>query len=164
MAEPKTRKKWYARTTYLLLIFASWFVAAGLADVYGFWIWFVWMAFLIAVNGRNPGDKAKPTDLPTTPAPAAVTSEELAAVEPGNALGFFFSGKAKLDALNLQLAQHRTYQTKLDEEMAHYQQLLSDFPDFSAATDNEEQLLVIDGVSLLVGVSVLISGGFAVAG
>jgi hypothetical protein len=29
-------------------------------------------------------------------------AEQRAAVKPGNALGFFFSGKAKLDALNLQ--------------------------------------------------------------
>jgi hypothetical protein len=58
------------------------------------------------------GTKAKPTDLPTTPAPAPLHAEELAAVKPGNGLGFFFSGKAKLDALNLQLAQHKTYQTQ----------------------------------------------------
>ena len=49
-------------------------------------------------------------------------SEELAAVEPGNALGFFFSGKAKLDALNLQLAQHRTYQTAFQTEGIRGQQ------------------------------------------
>ena len=149
MASSAIRKPWYARATFWLLIIATWFIADALARVFGWWIWLLAGAFLGVVNSRNPGSKAKPTDLPTTPAPAAVTSEELAAVEPGNVLGFFFSGKAKLDALNLQLAQHRTYQTKLDEEMAHYQQLLSEFPDFNAATDNEEQLLVIDGVSLV---------------
>jgi hypothetical protein len=47
------------------------------------------------------------------------------------------------------LAQHRTYQARLDEEMAHYQELLSEFPDFNQATDNEEQLLVINGVTLV---------------
>ena len=149
MASSAIRKPWYARATFWLLIIATWFIADALARVFGWWIWLLAGAFLGVVNSRNPGSRAKPTDLPTTPAPAAVTSEELAAVEPGNVLGFCFSGKAKLYALNLQLAQHRTYQTKLDEEMAHYQQLLSEFPDFNAATDNEEQLLVIDGVSLV---------------
>lgn len=149
MAKPTIRKPWYARASFWLLIVATWFIASPLAQAFGIWIWLVWLVALVSVNSRNPGSKAKPTDLPTTPAPAPVTAEELAAVKPGNVLGFFFSGKAKLDSLNLQLAQHHTYQTKLDEEMAHYQQLLSEFPDFNAATDNEEQLLVINGVALV---------------
>ena len=149
MASSAIRKPWYARATFWLLIIATWFVADALSRVFGWWIWLLAGAFLGVVNSRNPGSKAKPTDLPTAPAPAAVTTEELASVAPGNVLGFFFSGKSKLDALNLQLAQHRTYQARLDEEMSHYEQLLSEFPDFNLATDNEEQLLVIDGVSLV---------------
>ena len=149
MAEPKTRKKWYARPTFLLALIAGWIITIPLADAFGFWVWFVLIAVLVAIDARNPGSKAKPTDLPTAPAPAPVTAEELASVAPGNVLGFFFSGKSTLDALNLQLAQHRTYQARLDEEMDHYQQLLSEFPDFNLATDNEEQLLVINGVSLV---------------
>ncbi len=71
------------------------------------------MAFLIAVNGRNPGANAKPTDLPTTPAPAAVTSEELAAVEPGNALGFFlWKSKARCAESAVSAASHLPSQAR----------------------------------------------------
>ena len=51
--------------------------------------------------------------------------------------------------MELALGQHRTYQTRLIEELAHFQTLLDSFPDFSAVTDNEEQILVIEGVSLV---------------
>jgi hypothetical protein len=149
MAEPKTRKKWYARPTFLLALIAGWIVTIPLADAFGFWVWFVLIAVLVAIDARNPGTKAKPTDLPTAPAPAPVTAEELAAVKPGNALGFFLSGKAKIDALNLQLAQHKTYQQKLAEEISYFESSLSDLPDFNAATDNEEQLFIAEGVSLV---------------
>jgi hypothetical protein len=149
MAEPKTRKKWYARPTFLLLVIAGWIITIPLADAFGFWVWFVLIAVLVAIDSRNPGTKAKPTDLPTTPAPAPVTVEELAAVKPGNGLGFFLSGKAKLDALNLQLAQHNTFQHKLAEEISYFESTLLELPDFSAATDNEEQLFIAEGVSLV---------------
>jgi hypothetical protein len=78
-----------------------------------------------------------------------VTAEELAAVKPGNGLGFFLSGKAKLDALNLQLAQHNTFQRKLAEEISYFESTLLELPDFNAATDNEEQLFIAEGVSLV---------------
>ena len=149
MAEPKTRKKWYARPTFLLAVIAGWIITIPLADAFGFWVWFVLIAVLVAIDARNPGTKAKPTDLPTTPAPAPVTAEELAAIKPGNGLGFFLSGKAKLDALNLQLAQHKTYQRKLAEEISYFESSLSALPDFNAATDNEEQLFIAEGVSLV---------------
>ena len=64
-------------------------------------------------------------------------------------MGFFLSGKAKLDALNLQLAQHTTYQRKLAEEISFFESSLSELPDFNAATDNEEQLFIAEGVSLV---------------
>ena len=149
MAEPKTRKKWYARPTFLLLVIVGWIITIPLADAFGFWVWFVLIAVLVATDARNPGTKAKPTDLPTAPAPAPVTAEELASVKPGNGLEFFFSGKAKLDALNLQLAQHKTYQRKLAEEISYFESSLSELPDFNAATDNEEQLFIAEGVSLV---------------
>ena len=149
MAEPKTRKKWYARPTFLLALIAGWIVTIPLADAFGFWVWFVLIAVLVAIDARNPGTKAKPTDLPTAPAPAPATAEELAAVKPGNALGFFLSGKAKIDALNLQLAQHTTYQRKLAEEISYFESSLSELPDFNSATDNEEQLFIAEGVSLV---------------
>ena len=149
MASSAIRKPWYARATFWLLIIITWFFAAAFAQIFGWWFWLVWLAFLMAVNSRNPGSKAKPTDLPTALAPPAVTAEALAAATKQSGLSFFFSGRAKQAELELMLAQHRTYQTKLDEEMSHYQQLLSDFPDFNQATDNEEQLLVINGVTLV---------------
>lgn len=149
MAESKIRKKWYARPTFWLLIIGSSIFASAFAEMFGAWIWLVWLAFLIAMNSRNPGSKAKPTDLPTTPAPAAVSPEEIAAVSPGNFLGFFFTGKAKLDALNLQLAQYKTYQRKLAEEISYFESALLELPDFNAATDNEEQLFIAEGVSLI---------------
>jgi hypothetical protein len=91
----------------------------------------------------------KRQDLPSIPAPAAVSPEEIAAATKQSGLSFFLKGRAKQAELELMLAQHHTYQSRLDEEMAHYQQLLSEFPDFNQATDNEEQLLVINGVTLV---------------
>jgi hypothetical protein len=149
MASSAIRKPWYARVTFWLLIITTWFFAAAFAQSLGWWIWLVWLAFLIAVNSRNPGSKAKPTDLPSTPAPAAVTAEVLAAATKQSSLSFFFSGRAKQAELELALAQHRTYQSRFDEEMTYYQQMLSEFPDFNEATDNEEQILVIEGVTLV---------------
>jgi hypothetical protein len=149
MASSAIRKPWYARMTFWLLIITTWFFAAAFAQGFGWWIRLVWLAFLIAVNSRNPGSKAKPTDLPTTPAPAAVSPEALSAATKQSGFSFFFSGRAKQAELELMLAQHHTYQSRLDEEMAHYQQLLSEFPDFNQATDNEEQILVIEGVTLV---------------
>ena len=81
MASSAIRKPWYARATFWLLIIATWFIADALARVFGWWIWLLAGAFLGVVNSRNPGSRAKPTDLPTTPAPAAVTSEELAEIK-----------------------------------------------------------------------------------
>ena len=149
MASSAIRKPWYARVTFWLLIITTWFFAAAFAQSLGWWVWLVWLAFLMAVNSRNPGSKAKPTDLPSTPAPAAITPEVLAAATKQSSLSFFFTGRAKQAELELALAQHRTFQTKLAEEMTYYQQLLSEFPDFNLATDNEEQLLVISGVTLV---------------
>lgn len=149
MAEPKTRKKWYARPTFWFLIIFGWIITIPLADAFGFWIWFVLIAVLVAIDSRNPGSKAKQTDLPTTPAPAPATAEEISAAKPGNFLGFFFSGKAKLDSLNLQLAQYKTYQRKLAEEISYFESELLELPDFNAATDNEEQLFIAEGVSLV---------------
>jgi hypothetical protein len=149
MASSAIRKPWYARPTFWLLIIGTYFLASGLAEVLGWWVWLVWGVFLAVMNSRNPGSKAKPTDLPSIPAPAAVTPEEIAAATKQSGLSFFFKGRAKQAELELMLAQHHTYQARLDEELAHYQQLLSEFPDFNTATDNEEQLLVIDGVSLV---------------
>ena len=149
MTKSAGRKPWYGRPMFWLLIVGTWFIAETLADAFGFWIWIVWFVFLVATNSRNPGTKAKPTDLPTTPAPSPVTPEQLAAVKPGNVFDFFLSGKAKLDALNLQLAQHKTYQVKLAEEMAYFKSAIEELPDFIAATENEEQLFVAEGVSLV---------------
>ena len=149
MTNSAIRKPWYARVTFWLLIIATWFVADALSRVFGWWIWLLAGAFLGVVNYRNPGSKPKPTDLPTTPAPDPVTVEELAAVKPGNIFDFVISGKAKLNALNLQLAQHKTYQQKLAEEISYYETRLLDLPEFDAVTDNEEQLFVAEGVSLV---------------
>ena len=51
--------------------------------------------------------------------------------------------------MNLQLAQHTTYQRKLAEEISFFESSLSELPDFNAATDNEEQLFIAEGVSLV---------------
>ena len=149
MASSAIRKPWYARPTFWLLIVGTYFLAAGFVEVFGWWVWLLWGAFLAVMNLRNPGSKAKPTDLPTMPAPAAVTPEELAGATKQSGLSFFLKGRAEQAALELMLAQHRTYQMRLAEEMAYYQTLLSNFPDFNAATDNEEQLLIIEGVALV---------------
>jgi hypothetical protein len=143
------RKPWYSRTSFLLFILLSFFAARALASSFGSWIWLVWIAVLVIINNSNPGSKLKPTDLPTMPAPAAVTPDELSAAAKKSVWSFFLSGRVKRNRMDLALAQHRTYETRLNEEMAHFQTLLAEFPDFSAATDNEEQLLVIDGVTLV---------------
>ena len=93
--------------------------------------------------------KLDPNKLPTTPAPDAVTPDEITSASKKSAWSFFLSGRVKRNTMELALAQHRTYETRLTEELAHFQTLLADFPDFNAATDNEEQLLVIDGVTLV---------------
>ena len=149
MASSAIRKPWYARPTFWMLIVGTWFVADALSRVFGWWVWILAGVFLGAMNSRNPGSKAKPSDLPSIPAPAAVTTEELSAATKQSGFSFFIKGRAKQAELELMLAQHHTYQSRLDEELAHYQQLLSEFPDFSQATENDEQLLVIDGVSLV---------------
>lgn len=149
MTEPKSRKPWYARPTFWLLIVIGWFITFPLAEAFGSWVWFALVVVLVAIDARNPGSKGKPTDLPTTPAPAAVTAEELSGAHPQSALSYFLKGRAKQSQMELALAQHRTYQTRLTEEMAYFQTLLDSFPDFNAVTDNEEQVLVIEGVSLV---------------
>ena len=149
MASSAIRKPWYARPTFWLLLIIGWLITIPIAEIFGFWAWLVLIAILAAVNAGNPGSKAKPTDLPTTPAPEPVTSEELTTATKQSGFSFFLKGRAKYGALKLALAQHHTYLAKLDEEMTHYQQLLSEFPDFNQATDNEEQLLILEGVTLV---------------
>ena len=149
MASSAIRKPWYARVTFWLLIITTWFFAAAFAQGFGWWIWLVWLAFLIAVNSRNPGSKAKPTDLPTTPAPAAVSPEALSAATKQSGFSFFFKGRAKQAELELALAQHNTFQRKLAEEISYFESTLLELPDFNAATDNEEQLFIAEGVSLV---------------
>lgn len=143
------RKPWYVRPTILLLIVVSFFVANGLASTFGIGIWFIWVALLVITYARNLGSKLKPADLPTMPAPAAVTPEELNAANKKSVWSFVLSGRVQKNRMTLALAQHRTYETRLKEEMAHFQTLLAEFPDFNAATDNEEQLLIIEGVTLV---------------
>jgi hypothetical protein len=149
MTSSKSRKPWYGRPTFWLLIIGTWFVADFFAALFNWWVWLIWIAFLVSTNARNPGSRAKPTDLPTTPAPPAVDPAVLSAATKQSALSFFFTGRAKQAQLELALAQHRTYQTRLDEEMSHYKTLIAEFPDFNSATDNEEQILVIEGVTLV---------------
>lgn len=149
MTEPKIRKPWYARPTFWLLIVIGWFITIPLAEAFGSWVWFALVVVLVAIDVRNPGSKGKPTDLPTTPAPAPVTAEELSGAQPQSAWSYFLKGRAKQSKMELALAQHRTYQTRLTEEMVYFKSLLAGFPDFNAVTDNEEQVLVIEGVSLV---------------
>lgn len=143
------QKPWYTRTSFWLFILVSFFVARVLASALGTWIWLVWVAFLAITATRNPGFRLKPTDLPTMPAPAAVTPEVLSAASKKSVWSFFLNGRVQKNRMTLALAQHRTYQSRMDEEMAHFQTLLAEFPDFNTATDNEEQLLVIEGVTLV---------------
>lgn len=149
MASSATRKPWYTRPTFWSLIVIGWLIAMPLAEAFGTWVWFALVVVLVAIDVRNPGSKGKPTDLPTTAAPDAVSLDVLSAAKPLSALSYFLSGWSKHSKMELALAQHRTYQTRLTEEMACFQSLLSEFPDFSAVTDNEEQVLVIEGVSLV---------------
>ena len=149
MANSAIRKPWYSRPTYWSLIIIGWLITMPLADAFGSWVWFVLVVALVAVDMRIPGGKGNPADLPTTPAPDAVSAEELSNAKPQSSLSYFFKGRAKHSQMELALGQHRTYQTRLIEELAHFQTLLDSFPDFSAVTDNEEQILVIEGVSLV---------------
>ena len=149
MAESKVRKPWYSRPTFWSLIIIGWLAALPLAEALGSWVWLVLVGILVAIDMRSPGSKGKATDLPTTPAPTAVTAEELSGAKPQSAWSYFLKGRAKQSQMELALAQHHTYQTRLTEEMEHFQSLLSSFPDFNSVTDNEEQVLVIEGVSLV---------------
>lgn len=149
MASPSIRNPWYARPTFWFLIILGWLVTMPLADAFGSWVWFALVVVLVAIDMRNPGSNGKPTDLPTTPAPEAVTPEELGTAKPLSIFSYLFAGWSKHSKMELALAQHRTYQTRLTEEMAYFQTLLDSFPDFNAVTDNEEQVLVIEGVSLV---------------
>jgi hypothetical protein len=149
MASSAIRKPWYARPTFWLLIVGGWLITMPLADAFGSWVWFALVVALVAIDMRNPGAKSKATDLPTSPAPAAVTPEELDAAKPQSIFSYLLGGSAKHSKMELALAQHRTYQSRLTGEMAHFQSLLDSFPDFNAVTDNEEQVLVIEGVSLV---------------
>ena len=149
MASSAIRKPWYARPTFWSLIIIGWLITMPLADAFGSWVWFALVVVLVAIDVRNPGSKGKPTDLPTTAAPDAVSTEVLSAAKPQSALSYFLSGWSKHSKMELALAQHQTYQTRLTEEMAHFQTLLDTLPDFNAVTDNEEQVLVIEGVSLV---------------
>jgi hypothetical protein len=149
MASSAIRKPWYGRPTFWLLIIGTWFVANFFAAIFNWWVWLIWIAFLVSTNARNPGSRAKPTDLPTTPAPAAVDPAIFSAATQQSALSYFFTGRAKQAELELALGQHHTYQRKLAEETSRYHALISEYPDFNAATDNEEQILTIEGVTLV---------------
>jgi len=149
MTSSAIRKPWYARPTFWLFIAGTFLVASVLESIFGAWIWLGWIVVLISTNSKHPGSKAKPTDLPTTQAPAAVAPETLNAATKQSAVSYLFTGRAKQSQMELALAQHHTYQTRLAEEMAHFQTLLATLPDFTGVTDNEEQLLVIEGVSLV---------------
>lgn len=149
MVSSAIRKPWYARATFWLFLVGTFLAAQLLASIFGAWIWLGWIVIVVSTNSRNPGSKVKPTDLPTTVAPSAVSPEEINEAKQLSAVSYFLSGRAKQSQMELALAQHRTYQTRLNEEMAHFQSLLTELPDFNAVTDNEEQLLAIEGVSLV---------------
>lgn len=149
MASSATRKPWYARPTFWFLIVVGWLITIPLADAFGSWVWFALVVVLVAIDARNSGSKGKSTDLPTTPAPPAVAPEELNAAKPQSVFSYLFGGWSKHSKMQLALEQHHNYQTRLTEEMTHFQTLLDSFPDFNAVTDNEEQFLVIEGVALV---------------
>jgi hypothetical protein len=149
MASSAIRKPWYARPTFWSLIIIGWLITMPLAEALGSWVWFALVVVLVAIDVRNPGSKGKPTDLPTTAAPDAVSTEVLSAAKPQSVFSYLFGGRSKHSKMELALAQHQTYQTRLTEEMAYFQTLLDALPDFNAVTDNEEQVLVIEGVSLV---------------
>ena len=143
------KSNWYTNTSFLLFATFSWLVVLIFAQNYGWWKWLIWLLAIMIFRSWTLVPKLDPNELPTTPAPAAVTPDEMSAASKKSAWSFFLSGRVKRNRMNLALAQHRTYETRLTEEMAHFQTLLADFPDFNGATDNEEQLLVIDGVTLV---------------
>jgi len=143
------KSNWYTNTSFLLFATFSWLVVLIFAQNYGWWKWLIWLLAIMIFRSWTLVPKLDPNELPTTPAPAAVTPDELSAASKKSAWSFFLSGRVKRNTMNLALAQHRTYETRLTEEMAHFQTLLAEFPDFNGATDNEEQLLVIDGVTLV---------------
>ena len=148
-ASVKTRKPWYAKGTFWLLLIVTFFITGAIADVLGGWVWIIAVVFLAIVGNRNLSSVGKPTDLPTVEAPPAVTAEELAAATPQSAISYFFKGRNQVAEYELLLAQHKNYQSMLAEEIANFKLAVSQFPDFTQATDNEEQLFVIEGVSLV---------------
>ena len=143
------QKNSFLRPNFILFITFSWLGVAAFAGAYGWWKWLVWLGVLIVVNGLTSLSSLDPDSLPTTPAPAPVTPEVLDATKKRSSLSYLFGGRTKQARLDIQLAQHKTYQGRLAAEIEHFQTLLAEFPDFNAATDNEEDLLVIDGVSLI---------------
>ena len=86
MASSAIRKPWYARPTFWSLIIIGWLITMPLADAFGSWVWFALVVVLVAIDVRNPGSKGKPTDLPTTAAPDAVSTEVLSAAKPHTAV------------------------------------------------------------------------------
>ena len=143
------RKPWYVRGTFWLLLIITFFITSMIADVLGGWIWIVSFVLLIAYGSSNSAPDGKPTDLPTAEAPAAVSSEVIASATPQNVLSYFFKGRTQVAEYELLLAQHKNYQTKLAEEIENFNAAIAQFPDFNQATDNEEQLFIAEGVSLV---------------
>lgn len=141
--------KWYTNTSYLLFATFSWLVVLIFAQNYGWSKWLIWLLAILIFRIWTMAPKLDPNDLPTTPAPEAVTPDEMSAATKKSLWSFFLSGRVMLNKMEMALSQHRTFETRLTEEMAHFQTLLDEFPDFNAATDNEEQLLVIEGVTLV---------------
>ena len=143
------KSNWYTNTSFLLFATFSWLVVLIFAQNFGWWKWLIWLLAIMIFRSWTLVPKLDPNELPTTPAPAAVTPDEMSAASKKSAWSFFLSGRVKRNRMDLALAQHRIYETRLTEEMAHFQTLLAELPDFNTATDNEEQLLVIDGVTLV---------------
>lgn len=143
------KNSWYTNTSFLLFATFSWLVVLIFAQNYGWWKWLIWLLAILIFRSWTLVPKLDPDGLPTTPAPDAITPDEISSAAKKSVWSFFLSGRIQKNRMTLALAQHRTYETRLDEEMAHFQTLLTEFPDFNAATDNEEQLLVIDGVTLV---------------
>jgi hypothetical protein len=143
------KSSWETNFNFLLFTAFSWLGILIFAPNYGWWKWLIWLLAIMIFRSWTLVPKLDPNKLPTTPAPDAVTPDEITSASKKSAWSFFLSGRVKRNTMELALAQHRTYETRLTEELAHFQTLLADFPDFNAATDNEEQLLVIDGVTLV---------------
>lgn len=143
------KNNWYTNTFFALFVTFSWLVVLTFAQNYGWWKWLIWLLAILIFRSWTLVPKLDPADLPTMPAPAAATHEEISSAAKKSMWSFFLSGRVQKNRMTLALAQHRTYETRLKEEMAHFQTLLAEFPDFNAATDNEEQLLIIEGVTLV---------------